>query len=281
VPFGLGGGIVSDRVLRVGAVAYDPRVVTIWEGFRDYFDEENVPTDYILFSNYEAQVEALVNRVIDVAWNTNVAYVRTEERVGGGCVLLGMRDADQVYTSRIVARADSGIASLEDLRGRRLAVGTADSGQASILPLHWIREAGLDPDTDVEVTRFELDMGKHGDTGTSELEVLKALHEGKADAGALGGPTWVKELESGHVNAQLVKSIWTSPEWYHCNFTALPDFDRDWGERWSKALLAMDFNDQRWRRFMELEGLQAWLPGSKEGYASLADALGLDRRLLA
>jgi hypothetical protein len=43
----------------------------------------------------------------------------------------------------------------------------------------------------------------------------------------------------------------------------------------------MDYNDQRWRRFMELEGLQAWLPGDKEGYGSLADAFGLDRALLA
>jgi hypothetical protein len=38
----------------------------------------------------------------------------------------------------------------------------------------------------------------------------------------------------------------------------------------------MDYNHPRWRRLMELEGLQAWLPGSKDGYASLAEALGLE-----
>ena len=38
----------------------------------------------------------------------------------------------------------------------------------------------------------------------------------------------------------------------------------------------MDYNHQHWRRFMDLEGLQAWLPGSKEGYASLAEALGVE-----
>lgn len=267
---------MSDRPLRVGAVAYDPRVVTIWEGFREYFDEKGVPTDYVLFSNYEAQVEALLGGVIDVAWNTNVAYVRTEARVGGGCVLLGMRDVDRGFTSRIVARNDRDISGIEDLRGKRLAVGTADSAQASILPLHWLRQAGIEPDADVEIVRFELDMGKHGDTGTSELEVLRAIHDGKADAGALGDPTWIRELEQGHVNSSLVKSVWTSPVYYHCNFTALPDFDQEWGRRWSEALLDMDYNSQRWRRYMELEGLQTWMPGSKEGYASLADALGVE-----
>ena len=37
--------------------------------------------DYrVLFSNYEAQIEALFNRQIELAWNTNVAYVRCEQR---------------------------------------------------------------------------------------------------------------------------------------------------------------------------------------------------------
>ena len=41
-------------IVRVGAVAYDPRVVTIWEMMRDYFRDADLPTDYVLYSNYEA-----------------------------------------------------------------------------------------------------------------------------------------------------------------------------------------------------------------------------------
>ena len=40
----------------LGAVAYDPKVVTIWEGIRDYFQQGGVPLDFALFSNYERQV---------------------------------------------------------------------------------------------------------------------------------------------------------------------------------------------------------------------------------
>lgn len=262
-----------ERVVRVGAVAYDPRVVTIWEGFRDYFREAGVPTDYILFSNYEAQVEALFNGQIDLAWNTNVAYVRCELRTGGACQVLAMRNTDLGFTTRLIVRADSGISGLADLRGKRLAIGSADSAQAAILPLHFLRQAGLDPGRDLMVIRFDLDVGKHGDTGTSELEVLRALHEGSADAGAVGHVTWVKELEAGHINSGLVKSIWTSPSYSHCNFTALPDFDRDLGRRWAEALFRMDYNDPQLRRLMDLEGLTAWLPGEKVGYGSLTEAL--------
>ena len=49
---------MSGTELRLGAVAYHPRIVTIWERFRTYFADAGVPTDYILFSNYERLVDA-------------------------------------------------------------------------------------------------------------------------------------------------------------------------------------------------------------------------------
>jgi ABC-type phosphate/phosphonate transport system substrate-binding protein len=240
---------------------------------RDFFDEADVPTDYVLFSNYEAQVAALFSREIDIAWNTNVAYVRCELRSGGSCQVLGMRNTDLDFTSRLVARTDSGVNGLMDLRGKRLAVGSADSAQAAILPLHYLRNAGVDPDTDLTLLRFNLDVGKHGDTGTSELEVLRALHDGDADAGMLGYATWLKQVEQGTVNSALIHSVWTSPPYCHCNFTALADFDAELAQRWSAALLTMNYNHPRWRRLMDLEGLTAWMPGQKIGYETLTEVL--------
>lgn len=264
---------MPEDIVRIGAVAYDARVVPIWESMREYFQEAGVPIDYVLFSNYEAQVDALFARAIDIAWNTNVAYVRCEQRAGGLCQVLGMRNSDIGFTSRLVVRIDSGISGLHDLAGRRLALGSADSAQAAILPLHFFRQFGLDPEHDLRLTRFDLDVGKHGDTGTSELEVLRALHEDRADAGVVGDATWVRELEQGHVNTSLVRSIWTSPSYSHCNFTALPDFDAALAARWTAALLRMDYNHPKWRRLMDLEGLTAWESGRKDGYAALTEAL--------
>ena len=48
---------MTDRVI-LGAVAYDPKVVTIWEGFRAWFAEHELDFDFVLYSNYERQVEA-------------------------------------------------------------------------------------------------------------------------------------------------------------------------------------------------------------------------------
>ena len=64
--------------LMLGAVAYDPKVVTIWEGFKEYFIRHGLPFDYVLYSNYERQVEANLAGHIDIAWNSPLAWVQEE-----------------------------------------------------------------------------------------------------------------------------------------------------------------------------------------------------------
>ena len=128
-----------DNPTIVGAVVYHPRVVPIWEGMHAYFRANGPPIDYVLFSNYDQMGRALLAHQIDIAWNTNLAWVKLHRRTAGRCRALAMRDVDVHFTTVIVARANSGIDTLGDLRGKRLALGSADSVQAAILPLHYLR----------------------------------------------------------------------------------------------------------------------------------------------
>jgi ABC-type phosphate/phosphonate transport system substrate-binding protein len=265
-----------ERPILVGAVAYDQRVVPIWEGMRAYFHEAGPPIDYVLFSNYDRQVQALLARHIDLAWNTNLAWVKVHRRTGGACRALAMRDCDARFTTVLVARTDSGIHTPADLRGKRLALGSADSAQAAILPLHYAQQTGLDPQRDCTLLRFDLDVGKHGDTGTSELEVLKALAEGRADAGMIGETTWARQVERGRVDGDRLRAVWTSPGYCHCNFSSLGDFPEELGRRWTESLLAMRYEDPRWQPLMDLEGLKRWVAADTEileGYRVLFEAV--------
>jgi ABC-type phosphate/phosphonate transport system substrate-binding protein len=265
-----------DKPILVGAVAYDARVVPIWEGMRDFFREVGPPVDYVLYSNYDRQVQALLDRHIDIAWNTNLAWVKVHQRTNGACRALAMRDVDRQFTTVFVARADRGIRSLHDLKGKRVALGSADSAQAAILPIHYLRQAGVDPEKDCALLRFDLDVGKHGDTGTSELEVLQALREGRADAGALGDTTWIKQIAEGRIDGNQIRPVWTSPGYCHCNFTVLADFSEEQGRRWTESLLGMKYDNPRWRGLMDLEGLKSWHRADSsvlEGYQVLFDAV--------
>lgn len=261
-----------DTIILLGAVAYDPKVVSIWEGIRDYFNSSDAPFDFVLFSNYERQVQSLLAGHIDIAWNTPLAHVRIQHHTNGKSLSLGMRDSDQDFHSRLIVRTDSGIRSPKDLAGKRLAVGSADSTQARILPLHFLQECGVRMDK-VELLSFNTDVGKHGDTGKSELEVLDALRRGDAHAGTVGDLIWVMEQAAGHVDTSLLKSIWTSPPFDHCMFDALPTLDKGKIERFKSALFEMTWDNPDHRRLLELEGLKQWLPPREEGYDSLRAAV--------
>lgn len=262
---------MAETIL-LGAVAYDPKVVTIWEGIRDYFNESGVPLDFALFSNYERQVESLLEGHIDVAWNTPLAHVRVRQRTGGKSLSLGMRDSDRDFHSKIIVRTDSGIDALATLRGKRLAVGSRDSTQARILPLYFLAQEGIDLSA-IDIVAFDTDLGKHGDTGTSELDVLSALADGRADAGAVGDLVWVQEQAAGHVDPRLLRVLYTTPGFDHCMFDALPTLSPAKREGFRRALFAMKWDNPAHQRLLELEGLREWMPPREEGYESLIAAL--------
>jgi ABC-type phosphate/phosphonate transport system substrate-binding protein len=247
---------MSNSIL-LGAVAYDPKVVTIWEGLRDYFRAAGVDFDFALFSNYERQVDALVAGHVDIAWNTPLGHVRVQRRTEGRSRSLGMRDTDRDFHAKIVVRRDAGIATLADLAGKTLAVGSRDSTQARILPLHFLRREGVSLER-VQLLPFDTDLGKHGDTGSSELDVLRALADGRAQAGAIGDLVWVQEQ---------------APGFDHCMFDALPTLADAKAQAFQRALFAMRWEEPAHRRLLELEGLRQWLPPREEGYDSLRRAL--------
>ena len=74
---------MKDIFLLVGAVASDPRVIPLWESFREHFREHGVVLDFALFSTYERQVDALLRGHVDIAWNSALSHVRVKRSTDG------------------------------------------------------------------------------------------------------------------------------------------------------------------------------------------------------
>ncbi|MDQ6648984.1 MAG: PhnD/SsuA/transferrin family substrate-binding protein [Actinomycetota bacterium] len=257
--------------LLVGAVAYTPNVVPIWEGMRDYFRGSAAEMDFVLFSNYGRQVQALIAGHVDIAWNTNLAYVRTVLQTDGSCRALAMRDTDTTFATVFVARPGSGLAGAASLAGQRLALGSADSAQAAILPLYYLGRAGVATES-LHLTRFDSDLGKHGDTGRSELDAVAAVLAGEADVAAIGITTWDSIGREDLIPGGL-EEVWRTEQYCHCMFTALDALPAERYEPWVATLLAMDWDEPAHRRILELEGLRQWVAPQLDGYAGLFAAV--------
>lgn len=263
----------SGSVVRVGAVAYDPKVVTIWEGFKEYFATKGVAIDYILYSTYDAQVEANLSGSVDVAWNSPLAWVKSQIVSHGGCKAFAMRDSDRDLTTKIIVRSNSSAYSVSDLRGKRIAVGASDSPQATLIPLGLIAEAGIDPMRDCTVVYHNVMVGKHGDHVGGERDAARALAQGQADAACVLDGNYTVFINEGTLDPGTTRVLATTPPFDHCNFTARADTPEEHIKPFLDELLAMKFDDPAVRVYMELEGLKKWMPGRTTGYAQLEKAV--------
>jgi phosphonate transport system substrate-binding protein len=233
---------MAGETLLMGAVAYDPKVVTIWEGFRDWFAGRGLDFDYVLYSNYERQVEALLAGPVDVAWNTSV----------------------------VVVRADSDIRVVGDLAGRTIAVGAVDSPQATLIPLSHLRSLGVD---DVKVLFHDVAVGKHGDHVGGERDAARALLSGAADAACMIDGNHLLFGVEGTLPAGSTRIVTQTPPYDHCNFTVAGSASAQLVDRFRSLLLEMSYDDPEVRPLLDLEGLKAWRDGRTSGYDQLERAV--------
>lgn len=291
---------MTDTLI-LGAVAYDAKVVTIWEGFQRWFATRGLPFDFVLYGNYERQIEQHFAGAFDVAWNSPLAWLQTERVArarGRSARAIAMRDTDQDLTSVVVVRADGPIRSVADLRGKRLGVGAGDSPQATMIPLQHLAELGLVADRDLHVQRFDVLVGKHGDHVGGERDAARALLAGEVDAASMIDGNHLLFTQEGTLPRGTTRVLTQTAPYDHCNFTVLDstvlDGPRSAGSgeagsglagseraepeqngtiaRFRELLLGMRYDDAEVRPLLDLEGLKAWRPGRTSGYTTLAAA---------
>ncbi|MFD2416642.1 phosphate/phosphite/phosphonate ABC transporter substrate-binding protein [Amycolatopsis pigmentata] len=263
--------------LLMGGVAYDPKVVTIWTGFRDWLRQAGLPFDFVLYSNYERQVEDLVAGAIHAAWNSPLAWVRARRMAGERVRPLLMRDTDQDLTSVVVVRSDSPFQRLADLKGHTVATGALDSPQATLVPGSFLRHNGLPPGEAVTIRRFDIGIGLHGDHIGGEREAARAMLAGETDAATIIDANHLLFVNEGTVPPGSTRVLASTDPYDHCNMTVVDTAPPDLVERFGQLLFSMSYGDPGLRPLLDLEGLKKWVPGRTTGYGALeseVDATG-------
>jgi phosphonate transport system substrate-binding protein len=266
-----------DKPILMGAVLYDPKVSVIWDIIGTFFQENDCPIDTVFYTNYELQVEALLKGHIDIAWNSPLAWLDAQRQSGGTCRAIAMRDTDCDRVSYLITKTPGRIKTVEDLRGKTVAVGAKDSPQATLLPLGLLQRHGLQPGRDFQVRRFDLMVGKHGDHIGGELEAFKCLASGEADASALVDLNWQTWTRDGTINPNEYSILATTAPFDHCCFTVRADFPPEREHKFLEVLFSMRYENPKHREMMDLEGLKAWVPGRTSGYGPLHAAVEQQR----
>ena len=264
----------NPRPLLIGATAADPkRAIFIWNAIRKYFNEAGLEMEYALYSTYDALCSAVLEGHVDIAWNAPMAHSQLLLQSPGACRTLAMRDTDEDVHTLIVARADAGIADLDDLRGRRLALGVDVSSELYLLPVAQLAEAGFDLDSDCELVDLEPIEYPNLQSWVDDWAIFGAVVDGRADAGVIFEP-WLPSLLRRHpVSEDDIVEVWRTRPYSHCAFTAGPDLGDDLSARFVDLLVAMDPDEPEIAEMMRMEHLTKWVRATDDGWSDLMGAV--------
>jgi phosphonate transport system substrate-binding protein len=213
-------------------------------------------------TDYAAAVETLVNKKVDLAWFGGFTFVQANVRSGGKIVPLVQREEDEKFRSVFITDARSGIAKLEDLKGKTLSFGSQSSTSGHLMPRSFLLAAKLNPDADLKRVAFS---GAHDAT-------IAAVASGKVDAGALNISVWDKFVAEKKVDPAAVKVFYTTPPYYDYNWSVHADMPQALQDKIKAAFLALDPNSAQGKEILGLQRATRFIPSKPENYNGIKAA---------
>ncbi|MBG9810867.1 phosphonate-binding protein [Bacillus endophyticus] len=125
-------------------------------------DELDRPVKVSVSTDYNTIVEAMASKKVDVGFLPPTAYVLAKDQGAADVILqaqrYGVNDKDgsptdelvDSYKSMFIVKKDSGIDSLEDLKGKKIGYQNVTSSAGYVWPAASLMDVGLDPLKDVQ-----------------------------------------------------------------------------------------------------------------------------------
>ena len=135
-----------------------------------------MPVRVTVAADYAAVVEALRNRTADLAFVHPAGYVLANREAKATIVARNLWHGKSSFTSRIYVRKNSGVAALEDLRGKTIAFIDPASSSGYIYPMVLLIERGFVKNRDPKTFFREVVFAGSHDAG------MRALLNGHVDA---------------------------------------------------------------------------------------------------
>ncbi len=242
----------------------------VFQGLEELFRRKGIDLDWILYSDYDAMVDAFVKGDIDLAWNGPLGYVKIKRLLDQPCRVIAMRDVDIDFVTQFITHSDSDILTVEDLPGRRFAFGRRSSEQAGLVPYYILKQAGLNPDKDLAAASFYEE--RQSQNSSDERDVVERVGSGEYDAGAVSKRTLDLMAEDGSLSSQPVRVFWASPAYSHCCFTAQRDMEPQLAAQIEAAFLAITGSDEVEQAVLEGEACDSFVAGVEDGWEIIEEA---------
>ena len=213
-------------------------------------------------SDYPAAVEALVNKKVELVWFGGFTHVQAQIRSGGKIIPIAQREEDTKFQSVFIAKTDSGIKTLDGMKGKQVSFGSQSSTTGHLMPRNNLLNAGINPEKDFRRMAYS---GAHDAT-------IASVVNGKVDAAALDITVWRKFVAENKVDTKAVDVFFTTPPFFNYNWSVHADMPAELREKVKKALLDIDPATPEGKEILQLNRATRYIPTSPENYKGLEAA---------
>lgn len=248
---GLAVADVPD-VLKVSAIPDENpnELLRIYTPFAEYLARElGMKVQFTPVVDYAATVEGLAAKKLDLVWYGGFTSVQAVRRTNGTAQRLALREEDAQFKSVFIAKPESPIKNLEDLKGKTFAFGSVSSTSGHLMPRYFLLQAKVNPEKDMKQVAYS---GAHDATALW-------VESGKVDAGALNFLVWDKLVQQKKVDLGKVNVFYTTPPYVDYVWTARGDLDRGVQDRITAAFLKLDYANPEHRRLLDLHRTKKYI----------------------
>ncbi len=147
--------------------------------------------------SYGAVVEGMCHQLADIAFFGPVSYVQAHKRGCAQLLAVGVEKGKSIYYAGMFAKANAPIASIADVKGKRVAFGDVNSASSFTFQIAMLMDAGMDPVKDLSAIRM---TGSHASS-------LAALVQDQVDVASLSFDSYEKAVKEGAADPKTIKVI--------------------------------------------------------------------------
>ena len=264
----------SSKILRVGFVPAEDaqQVIRNAQPLVEILQKKlGMEVQPFVATDYTGVVEALRVGKLDIAFLTPASYVLAKNEANVRVALKSERKGSPFYYAAIITRTDSGIKSLEDLRGKVFAFGDPLSTSANVFPRKLFHDKGIDPVRDFKQILY---------SGGHDATVLAVLNR-KVDAGATyanstdGGDTaWARYLKNPE-DVKKIRAIAYSEPIPADNLVFSANLEERLGKQIEETFIELSRDPQGKKMLRDLYQIDGFVPATDKDYDSVREAFAI------
>jgi phosphonate transport system substrate-binding protein len=220
--------------------------------------------ELVVTTDYSSMIEAMRRGQIDVGYFGPLSYVLLKQRMPGATAFAAkLEGTSPTYTAVLIAGSGSGVARVEDLKGKIVAFGDPASTSSHLIPKSMLANAGLVAGRDYK----EVFVGAHD-------AVAVAVQNENAQGGGLSRYLFSSLVEQGTIKADRVNVIAESDRFPNYPWVLSPELDQGVQEAVKTAFYAL--RDPRVLNPLKADGFGPVTDSDYDEIRRLVSLLGID-----